>query len=507
MSNFVSTLTNKIILGLGISVVILLAVGSGVLTANAQTYTATVETRANSTNNPTLGSVTVGVFYHPGDARAFLGTTDANGRFTFTPITGRSYRFEISKTNYWSRVFALTIPSNTYTSMVIPLRPVVDQPPAANQAPVVFAGLNQAVTLPSTATLAGTVTDDGLPAGGTLTKSWGKISGPTGGTVSFSNNLSLTPIVTFSMAGSYTLRLTASDGTLSSSNDVVIAVTPQSATYTLTTNILSGSGTVTSVPAGISCGTDCQQVYSAGDSVTLTADPDTGYAFVTWLGNCAGPTPTCTLTMDTNKSADPFFAVVAPTNVVPTVTTPTATSITSSSVTLGANVTSLGVPASISSRGICIGTSVNPTTACYVEGGTTTGAFTLTRNNLSPSTLYHYRGFATNSTGTGYSADATFTSVAAPTATPVKVRVRNATTLANLSGVAVRFRQGGNLVPDGQVTTDSTGFTPCTLVPSNVVTTVDLLKTGYTSRLGINITTAAGSSCLHKGIYNLTPNP
>ncbi len=42
---------------------------------------------------------------------------------------------------------------------------------------------------------------------------------------------------------------------------------------------------------------------------------------------------------------------------LPTVSTPTATAITQTSATLGANVESLGTPASISARGICIGTS------------------------------------------------------------------------------------------------------------------------------------------------------
>jgi hypothetical protein len=103
-------------------------------------------------------------------------------------------------------------------------------------------------------------------------------------------------------------------------------------------------------------------------------------------------------------------------NVEPTVTTPTATGITATSATLGANVTSLGVPASISARGTCWGTSPSPTTNCTVATGTTTGVFTHSRTGLTAGTLYYYRGYATNTTGTGYSADGTFTTIpAAPT--------------------------------------------------------------------------------------------
>ena len=54
---------------------------------------------------------------------------------------------------------------------------VVVEPP--NAPPSVDAGADQAVALPqTTATLAGTVADDGLPTGGVLTVAWSQVSGP-----------------------------------------------------------------------------------------------------------------------------------------------------------------------------------------------------------------------------------------------------------------------------------------------------------------------------------------
>src|SRR5206468_1602454 len=47
-----------------------------------------------------------------------------------------------------------------------------------NQAPVVNAGPDQTVYLPDNAILNGFVTDDGLPAGSSLTIVWSKVSGP-----------------------------------------------------------------------------------------------------------------------------------------------------------------------------------------------------------------------------------------------------------------------------------------------------------------------------------------
>ena len=48
----------------------------------------------------------------------------------------------------------------------------VNAAPSVNQAPVVNAGPDLTITLPNGITLAGTATDDGLPTGSTLTKTW-----------------------------------------------------------------------------------------------------------------------------------------------------------------------------------------------------------------------------------------------------------------------------------------------------------------------------------------------
>lgn len=46
----------------------------------------------------------------------------------------------------------------------------------------------------------------------------------------------------------------------------------------------NGSGTVTSVPAGISCGADCTEIYDTGTKVTLKATAAAGSAFARWTG-------------------------------------------------------------------------------------------------------------------------------------------------------------------------------------------------------------------------------
>jgi hypothetical protein len=92
-----------------------------------------------------------------------------------------------------------------------------------NQAPVVSAGSDQTITLPDSASLNGTVSDDGLPnPPGAVTTTWSKVSGP--GTVTFGNPNVVDTTASFSAAGTYVLRLTGSDSALSSSDDATVTV-------------------------------------------------------------------------------------------------------------------------------------------------------------------------------------------------------------------------------------------------------------------------------------------
>jgi len=92
-----------------------------------------------------------------------------------------------------------------------------------NSAPEVDAGADQTITLPSTAILDGTVTDDGFPdPPATLTTTWSEHSVP--GTVIFEDANSLNTTATFSKEGTYILSLEASDSELSSSDTVTITV-------------------------------------------------------------------------------------------------------------------------------------------------------------------------------------------------------------------------------------------------------------------------------------------
>jgi hypothetical protein len=71
----------------------------------------------------------------------------------------------------------------------------------------------------------------------------------------------------------------------------------------------TGQGTVSSTPAGISCGTDCEQDYGAGTAVALSAAAQTGWAFSSWSGACSGA-GSCSVTMDGAKSVTATFTAL-----------------------------------------------------------------------------------------------------------------------------------------------------------------------------------------------------
>ncbi|MEW6419929.1 MAG: fibronectin type III domain-containing protein [Nitrospirota bacterium] len=81
--------------------------------------------------------------------------------------------------------------------------------------------------------------------------------------------------------------------------------------YTLAvTKAGTGSGTVISSPAGISCGSDCSENYTSGTKVTLKATPSTGSTFTGWSGGGCTGTGSCLITMDADKTVTATFQKV-----------------------------------------------------------------------------------------------------------------------------------------------------------------------------------------------------
>ncbi len=78
-------------------------------------------------------------------------------------------------------------------------------------------------------------------------------------------------------------------------------------TFTASVNLAgSGTGSVTSSPGGIDCGTTCSAPYTSRQGVTLLANPATDSTFAGWSGDCSG-TGNCQLTMIANMSVTATF--------------------------------------------------------------------------------------------------------------------------------------------------------------------------------------------------------
>ncbi|MCU0619988.1 MAG: InlB B-repeat-containing protein [Gemmatimonadales bacterium] len=158
--------------------------------------------------------------------------------------------------------------------------------------------------------------------------------------------------------------------TMTGAVSVTALFTPTGTQYQLAVNV-TGSGTVTSAPSGIDCGSTCQASFDAGTAVTLTATPGSNYAFAGWGGACSG-TGACNVTMNGALSVTASF-------------TPTGTQ-----HQLAVNVTGSGTVTSAPS-GIDCGSTCQ---AAFASGT----AVTLT---ATPASNYTFTGWSGDCTGTG----------------------------------------------------------------------------------------------------------
>ncbi len=125
---------------------------------------------------------------------------------------------------------------------------------------------------------------------------------------------------------------TSSAGTISPGQSVCVRHTASSTPNTVVTTTLSiggvsgtfssktlpiylltvskagtGSGMVTSSPAGIGCGTNCVENYYSGTTVTLTATADIGSMFAGWSGGGCSGTGTCVVSMSAARGVTATF--------------------------------------------------------------------------------------------------------------------------------------------------------------------------------------------------------
>ena len=83
---------------------------------------------------------------------------------------------------------------------------------------------------------------------------------------------------------------------------------PTSENFTLSVDKF-GEGVIVSDLSGINCGNDCSESYPSGTTVALTATANTGYIFNSWSGCDSTAGNTCTITMNSDRTVFPTFAL------------------------------------------------------------------------------------------------------------------------------------------------------------------------------------------------------
>ncbi len=209
-------------------------------------------------------------------------------------------------------------------------------------------------------------------------------------------------------------------------------------------------------------------------------------SFISYLTGLTPNTPYYVRAYASNSSGTAYGNQVLFTSAqnptIPLVTTATVSNIALTTATGGGNVVSDG-GATVSARGVCWGTTPNPTMAGnYTVDGSGTGAFISYLNGLIPNTPYCIRAYATNSLGTSYGNELTFSTLTLPTVTTVSV-----TNITQTTAIS-----GGNVTADGGASVTARGVCWGT-APTPTIT-------------GTHTTDGEGTGTFISSMNALTPN-
>jgi len=210
-----------------------------------------------------------------------------------------------------------------------------------------------------------------------------------GNEISFTTNsvAPVLPTITTTSATAVTLTTAVSGGNITS--DGGSAVTARGICYSTTSNPTTANTVVT---GGAGIGSFSSSITGLTTLTTYYIRAFATNSVGTAYGNQVSVTP-------------------SPAPTIPTLTTTVVTSIALTSATSGGNISSDG-GASVTSRGICYSTSPSPTTASsLVSGGTGIGSFISNMTGLTSGSTYYVRAYATNSVGTAYGNQVSFTAI------------------------------------------------------------------------------------------------
>ena len=391
-------------------------------------------------------------------------TTDGKGAATFTSnITGLT-----PNTLYYVRAYATNSVGTAYgNEITFTSTPIV--------VPALTTTAVSAIAL-TTAVSGGSITSDG---GGAITAKgvcWATVTGPTltnsftsdgTGTGSFASNLTgLLPATTYYVRAYATNSAGTSYGnelTFTTTAIVVPTLTTAAVTSITLTSAVSGGNISTDGGGAITAKGVCWATTTAPTTTNSKSTDGTGAGSFT--SNIAGLTPGVTYYVRayaTNSAGTAYGNELQFTTnpvVVPTLTTTAATLITLNSAVAGGNITADGGGA-ITARGTCWATTANPSiTGSKTSDATGTGSFISNLSGLTPGTVYHIRAYATNSAGTAYGSDLTFTTSPVVVPTITTNAVTGITLTSAVSGGNITSNGGGAVTVSGICWSTTTGPT------------------------------------------------
>jgi hypothetical protein len=195
-------------------------------------------------------------------------------------------------------------------------------------------------------------------------------------------------------------------------------------------------------------------------------------------------------------SGNEFSFTTPATASPPTVSTTTISSITSTTAASGGNVSSNG-GAAVTARGVVWGTASSPTISLSTKtsDGTGTGTFSSNITGLSPGTTYYVRAYATNSVGTAYGSQVSFTTLKTPI-------VSSFSPTAGVTGTAVLIK-GNYFTGATAVSFGGTAAASFTVVDSATITA----SVGSGASGVVSVTTSFGTGTKSGFAYTASSMP
>lgn len=311
----------------------------------------------------------------------------------------------------------------------------------------------------------------------------------------------------------YHIRAYATNRAGTAYGNEVTATTIPIVLPSLTTVIATSIGLTTAVSGGNITSDGNDAVIAEGVCWTTTASPALtnfkardGTGTGTFTSNLTGLAPATKYyvrayaTKSVGTAYGNEISFTSSSGALATLTTAIISLTTSTSAVSGGNITADG-GTPVTARGICWATTTGPTTGNFkTTNGTGTGTFTSSMTGLTSGTKYYVRAYATNSAGTAYGNELSFTATSIQLPTLTTSTITSITATSAVSGGNVTADGGGAVTAKGVCwstapgptigglqTTDGTGTGPFT---SNITG----LTNGTTYYVRAYTTNSAGTS-------------